>query len=83
MLKSLLFSVFAFLSVSVVAQLSTPDWAQNATIYEINVRQFSKEGTFSAVSKQLPRLKSMGVDIIWLMPIHPIGVKNRKGSLGS
>lgn len=52
-------------------------------IYEVNVRQFSKEGNFSEVQKALPRLKAMGVDIIWLMPIHPIGVKNRKGSLGS
>ncbi|MFM1916179.1 MAG: hypothetical protein RLZZ531_1848 [Bacteroidota bacterium] len=83
MLKSLAFVCVAFISFSSIAQLNSPDWAQNATIYEINVRQFSKEGTFSAVTKQLPRLKSMGVDIIWLMPIHPIGVKNRKGSLGS
>jgi glycosidase len=52
-------------------------------IYEVNVRQFSKEGTFVEVQKALPRLKAMGVDILWLMPINPIGVKNRKGSLGS
>jgi glycosidase len=71
------------LAFSSFAQRYTPDWAQNATIYEINVRQFSKDGTFTQVTKQLPRLKSMGVDIVWLMPIHPIGVKNRKGSLGS
>ncbi len=83
MLKSILFAAFAFVSVSVVAQLSTPDWAQNATIYEVNVRQFSNQGTFSEVTRQLPRLREMGVEIIWLMPIHPIGVKNRKGSLGS
>ena len=83
MLKSIIFAVITLVSFSTIAQKNTPDWAYNATIYEINVRQFSKEGTFSAVSKQLPRLKSMGVDIIWLMPIHPIGVKNRKGSLGS
>jgi glycosidase len=83
MLKSILCAAISFLSFSTFAQKITPDWAYNSTIYEINVRQFSKEGTFSAVTKQLPRLKSMGVDIIWLMPIHPIGVKNRKGSLGS
>lgn len=65
------------------AQLKTPDWVNNANIYEINVRQFSKEGTFAKVEEQLPRLKKMGVDIIWLMPIHPIGELNRKGSLGS
>ena len=54
-----------------------------STIYEVNVRQFSKAGTFAEVQKALPRLRSMGVDILWLMPINPIGVKNRKGSLGS
>lgn len=55
----------------------------NAIIYEVNVRQYSPEGTFEAFRTHLPRLKEMGVDILWLMPIHPIGVKNRKGSLGS
>lgn len=55
----------------------------SSVIYEVNVRQFSKEGTFAEVQKALPRLKEMGVDIIWLMPINPIGIKNRKGSLGS
>jgi len=61
----------------------TPEWAINATIYEVNIRQFAEEGTFSAVAEQLPRLRGMGVDIVWLMPIHPIGEKERKGSLGS
>lgn len=60
-----------------------PDWARGSTIYEINVRQFSASGTFSAVTADLPRLKALGVDILWLMPIHPIGEVNRKGSLGS
>jgi glycosidase len=83
MLRSILFAALSFIAFSSIAQRNTPDWAQNATIYEINVRQFSKDGTFAQVTKQLPRLKSMGVDILWLMPIHPIGVKNRKGSLGS
>lgn len=63
--------------------LQTVEWSKNASIYEVNVRQFSKEGTFKALEKELPRLKAMGVDILWLMPINPIGVKNRKGSLGS
>lgn len=83
MLKSILFTALAFFAATSWTQRNTPDWAQNATIYEINVRQFSKDGTFAQVAKQLPRLKAMGVDILWLMPIHPIGVKNRKGSLGS
>ena len=83
MLKSILILGLFFLSFCSISQLNTPDWAKNATIYEINVRQFSKEGTFNQVTYQLPRLKEMGVDILWLMPIHPIGLKNRKGSLGS
>lgn len=58
-------------------------WSINATIYEVNVRQFTKEGTFKALAKQLPRLQKMGVGILWLMPIHPIGEMNRKGTLGS
>ena len=60
-----------------------PEWSRNATIYEVNIRQFTPEGTFEAFAEQIPRLKKMGVDIIWLMPINPIGIKNRKGSLGS
>jgi len=60
-----------------------PDWTQNANIYEVNLRQYTKEGTLQAFAKELPRLKKMGVDILWFMPIHPIGEKNRKGPLGS
>lgn len=63
--------------------LQNPDWIKNATIYELNVRQFTAEGTFVAAEKALPRLKRMGIDIIWLMPINPIGQLHRKGSLGS
>lgn len=60
-----------------------PEWAKNAVIYEVNVRQHTAEGTFKALEKDLPRLKELGVDILWLMPIYPIGEKNRKGKLGS
>jgi len=60
-----------------------PNWTKNANIYEVNLRQYTKEGTLQAFAKELPRLKDMGVDILWFMPIHPIGEKNRKGSLGS
>jgi 1,4-alpha-glucan branching enzyme len=60
-----------------------PDWAKDAVIYQINTRQFTPEGTFNAAKAQLPRLKALGVDVLWLMPIHPIGEQNRKGSLGS
>ena len=59
------------------------EWTRNASIYQINTRQFTPEGTFRAAEKQLPRLKELGVDILWLMPIHPIGQVKRKGTLGS
>ncbi|MDA3893419.1 MAG: alpha-amylase family glycosyl hydrolase [Salinivirgaceae bacterium] len=58
-------------------------WTYNKNIYEVNIRQYTPEGTFKAFEAHLPRLKKMGVGILWLMPIHPIGVVNRKGSLGS
>ncbi|MCU7613933.1 alpha-amylase family glycosyl hydrolase [Chryseobacterium sp. GMJ5] len=64
-------------------EITNPDWVKNATLYELNVRQFSEEGSFQAVKKQLPRLKKMGIDIIWLMPVQPIGILHRKGTLGS
>ena len=60
-----------------------PKWSKDAVIYEANIRQHTEEGTFAAFAKDVPRLKNMGIDIIWLMPIHPIGEKNRKGELGS
>ncbi len=60
-----------------------PSWARTASIYEVNVRQYTPEGTFAAFERHLPRLKALGVDILWLMPVQPIGHKNRKGSLGS
>ncbi len=61
----------------------TPNFLSNSNIYEVNVRQYTPEGTFEAFAKHLPRLKHMGVEILWFMPIHPIGLVNRKGSLGS
>ncbi len=64
-------------------KITSPDWVKNATLYELNIRQFSDEGSFKAIEQQLPRLKKMGIDIIWLMPVHPIGETHRKGSLGS
>ena len=60
-----------------------PEWSKNAVIYEVNIRQHTSEGTFAAFTKDIPRIKELGADILWLMPIHPIGVKNRKGGLGS
>lgn len=60
-----------------------PDWAKDAIIYEVNTRQYTEAGTFEAFQEHLPRLKALGVDILWFMPIHPIGEEKRKGTLGS
>lgn len=58
-------------------------WANTASIYEVNIRQYTVEGTFKAFEKHLPRIKDMGIDIVWLMPITPISQLNKKGNLGS
>ena len=55
----------------------------NSVVYELNIRQATVEGTFAAAEQYLPELKELGVDIVWLMPVSPIGVEARKGSLGS
>jgi glycosidase len=60
-----------------------PEWAKNANIYEVNIRQYTPEGTFLAFKKHLPRLQKMGVQILWFMPIYPISDTKKKGSLGS
>ena len=60
-----------------------PLWSYDTNIYEVNVRQYSPEGTFEVFKKHLPRLKDMGVEVLWFMPITPISIKGRKGSLGS
>ena len=76
--------IICLISVSISAQqFKPPDWSYNKAIYEVNVRQYSEEGTFKSFEKYLPRLKELGADILWFMPINPIGVKNRKGTLGS
>src|SRR5437588_5652818 len=58
-------------------------WTRNAVIYEVNIRQYTPEGTFAAFDRQLPRIDSLHVDMLWIMPVQPIGKKNRKGPLGS
>lgn len=60
-----------------------PEWSRDMVLYEVNVRQYTPEGTFDAFSEHLPRLKEMGINALWLMPIHPIGEVNRKEGLGS
>lgn len=59
------------------------DWVRDAVIYEVYLRSFSKEGTLKALEKRIPELKQLGVTVVWLMPIHPVGELNRKGTLGS
>src|SRR5690606_28043383 len=60
----------------------SPEFAENAVIYEANIRQYSPEGTFNAFTKDIPELKKLGVKVIWLMPIYPISLKNRKTTDG-
>ena len=58
-------------------------WAEGANIYEVNIRQYTHEGTFNAFARHLPRLKDMGIKILWLMPVTPISSEKRQGTLGS
>lgn len=67
-------------------QVDTPPFPERAkamNIYEVNIRQYTPEGTINAFAEHLPRLQAMGVDILWIMPVQPIGVESRKGPLGS
>ena len=60
-----------------------PEWSYSAVLYEMNIRQLTPQGTFAAAMERLPFLRDLGIDAIWLMPVYPIGVEGRKGSLGS
>jgi glycosidase len=77
----LLFALIA--TPASAAQHPHQEWTRNASIYEVNIRQYTPEGTISAFEKHLPRLKKMGVKILWIMPVQPIGKLNRKGTMGS
>ena len=59
------------------------EWSKNLTIYEVNLRQFTASGSIKEFEGHLPRLMELGVGILWFMPLHPIGVVNRKGEMGS
>jgi glycosidase len=62
---------------------TSPDWVKDAVIYEIFPRQYSQKGNFNAITADLDRLKNLGVTVLWLMPIHPIGKEKAKGTIGS
>ena len=84
-MKKILILCLAALSLAACKKTPSvhPDWTYNSVMYEVNIRQFSPEGTFAGVEEQLPRLKDLGVDILWLMPMYEIGTEGRKGTLGS
>jgi len=64
-------------------QFKKVDWIADNSIYEVNIRQYTPEGTFNAFAAHLPRLRDMGIDVLWFMPITPISVDVRQGTLGS
>lgn len=68
---------------STLTEVKHPDWSRNAVIYEVNLRQYTDSGNVTSFARELPRLKDLGVDILWFMPVYPISEKNRKGELGS
>ena len=76
-------AALTMLSCADQTNLRHPKWAYDATIYELNTRQATPEGTFAAAEALLPALKQNGIDIIWVMPCQPIGKITRKGTLGS
>nr|WKN36599.1 alpha-amylase family glycosyl hydrolase [Tunicatimonas sp. TK19036] len=95
-LPTLLYAAFFFLNAcqqkpaaldntpqATTEDVSFPEKAASLTIYEVNIRQHTPEGTISAFIEDLPRLKALGIGMLWMMPLQPIGVKNRKGPLGS
>lgn len=82
-MKKILIAICAALMGLACTQAPKQQPLENSVVYEMNVRQYTPEGTFAAAQQELPRLKELGIDILWLMPIHPIGVKERKGTLGS
>jgi len=84
-MKKLLILVTAVLALAACKKTPSvhPEWTYQSVMYEVNIRQFSPEGTFKGVEAQLPRLKDLGVDILWLMPMYEIGTEGRKGTLGS
>src|SRR5690349_2760537 len=91
--KSGLLLLLVFLTAAAIAQPArdfskenarvSQDWVKDAVIYQIFPRQYSATGDFNGITKDLDRLKTLGVDVLWLMPIHPIGEAKKKGTIGS
>jgi alpha-amylase len=79
----ILFFLYLLINSKNVFAFKPLPFVKNTNIYEVNVRQYTPEGTFKAFAEHIPRLQAMGVKTLWFMPIQPIGVTNRKGSLGS
>jgi len=75
---AILFSACDFSKKEAPKATPYPEWVKNSVIYEVNTRQYSPEGTFKAIQTDLPRIKALGIDILWFMPIYPIGVEGRK-----
>ena len=85
-MKKLIIILSAVLSIAACSKAPAglhPDWTYNSVVYEVNIRQYTPEGTFRAFEAELPRLKDLGVDVLWLMPMYRIGTEGRKGTLGS
>ena len=82
-MKRILTFAAAVLAFVACNQSPHPKWTYDSVVYEVNIRQFTPEGTFKGVEAQLPRLKDLGVDVLWFMPMYEIGTVERKGSLGS
>ena len=74
-------------AVEPISEIDNPthsiDWIKNNVVYEVNTRQFNSGGTFKSFMPEIPRIKALGVDVLWFMPVYPIGQLNRKGGLGS
>lgn len=81
-ISSLLFAQIPTPYANDVARPSE-EWVKKGIIYEVYTRAFSKAGNFAGVEKRLPELKELGITILWIMPIHPLGIEKRKGTLGS
>lgn len=60
-----------------------PEWSRQASIYEVNIRQHTPQGSFEALRRKLPEMKNLGVKILWLMPVQPVGVEQREGEMGN